>query len=128
MPKLQDGAQVGFSFECFTYHGTLGNFSVAPPKRIVGRRLPRIVGLGNFSVATPKRIVARKYSTCSRATPVHWYLWLGGGRSVCAGFSSRKDITVYRESSFVDLGLWSFKFMRTFSLSSLSGWLRPISF
>ena len=63
--------------------------------------------------------LGRKYSSCSRATPVHWYLWPDGGRSVCVGFSNRKDITVYRESPFVDLGLWSFKFMRIFSLSSL---------
>ena len=69
-----------------------------------------------------------KYSTFFGATRVYWHLWQFGGRSVCVGFSSRKDITVYRESPFVDLGLWSFKFMRTISLSSLSGWLRPISF
>ena len=69
-----------------------------------------------------------KYSTFFGATRVYWHLWQFGGRSVCAGFTSRKDITVYRESPFVDLGLWSFKFMRSFSLSSLSGWLRPISF
>ena len=34
--------------------------------------------------------------------------------------SNRKYITEYRESLFADLGLWSFKFMRTLSLSSLS--------
>ena len=47
-------------------------------------------------------------------------MWPGGGRSVRAGLSNREYITEYRESLFADLGLWSFKFMRTLSLSSLS--------
>ena len=36
-------------------------------------------------------------STVSRATPAHWQLWPGGGRSVRAGLSNRKHITEYRE-------------------------------
>ena len=44
-------------------------------------------------------------STVSRATPAHWQLWPGGGRSVRAGLSTPKYITEYREQPFADLGL-----------------------